>query len=63
MVWQQGYNPMGNMALSTMLAAVPVVVMLVGLGFLHLKAHIAASPHLALACRPTWRAKPPFWGA
>jgi lactate permease len=30
------------MVLSTLLAAVPVVVMLVGLGFLHLKAHIAA---------------------
>ena len=49
MVWQQGYNPMGNMALSTMLAAVPVVVMLVGLGFLHLKAHIAAAAGLFCA--------------
>lgn len=43
MIWQQTYNPLGNMALSTLLAAVPVVVMLVGLGFLHLKAHIAAA--------------------
>ncbi|MDD0811973.1 L-lactate permease [Curvibacter sp. RS43] len=42
MIWQQVYNPTGNMLLSTLLAAVPVVVMLVGLGFLHLKAHIAA---------------------
>lgn len=49
MVWQQAYNPMGNMALSTLLAAVPVVVMLVGLGFLHLKAHIAAAAGLASA--------------
>jgi lactate permease len=40
---------MGNMALSTLLAAVPVVVMLVGLGFLHLKAHIAAAAGLASA--------------
>jgi lactate permease len=33
---------MGSMMLSTLLAAVPVAVMLIGLGFLHLKAHIAA---------------------
>ncbi|MBV8618694.1 MAG: L-lactate permease [Curvibacter sp.] len=42
MIWQQVYNPTGSMLLSTLLAAIPVVVMLVGLGFLHLKAHIAA---------------------
>ncbi|MBS0510928.1 MAG: L-lactate permease [Proteobacteria bacterium] len=49
MVWQQVYNPFGNMALSTLTAAVPVVVMLVGLGFLHLKAHIAAAAGLLAA--------------
>lgn len=42
MVWQQIYDPFGNMIISTLLAAVPVVVMLVCLGFLHIKAHIAA---------------------
>ena len=42
MVWQQIYDPFGNMIISTALAAVPVVVMLVCLGFLHIKAHIAA---------------------
>ena len=47
MVWQQVYDPFHNMLISTLLAAVPVVVMLVGLGFLHLKAHIAAAAGLA----------------
>jgi len=37
------------MLLSTLLAAVPVVVMLVGLGFLHMKAHIAAGAGLVAA--------------
>ena len=49
MVWQQVYNPFSNMTLSTLTAAVPVVVMLVGLGFLHLKAHIAAAAGLIAA--------------
>jgi lactate permease len=49
MVWQQVYNPFNNMIISTLLAAVPVLVMLVGLGFLHLKAHIAAGAGLASA--------------
>ena len=49
MIWQQVYDPMGSTALSTLIAAIPVVVMLVGLGFLHLKAHIAAAAGLASA--------------
>ena len=49
MIWQQVYNPFGNMYLSTFLAAVPVVVMLVCLGFLHIKAHIAAGLGLIAA--------------
>jgi len=49
MVWQQVYNPFGNMVISTLLAAVPVVVMLVALGFLHIKAHIAAGLGLLAA--------------
>ena len=42
MTWQQVYNPFGSMVVSTALAAIPVVVMLVCLGILHIKAHIAA---------------------
>jgi len=42
MVWQQIYDPFGNPVLSTIMAAVPVVVMLVSLAFLHFKAHLAA---------------------
>jgi lactate permease len=49
MTWQQIYDPFGSMAISTALAAVPVVVMLVGLGFLHLKAHVAAGLGLLAA--------------
>lgn len=49
MVWQQVYDPFGSMFISTLLGAVPVVVMLVGLGFLHMKAHIAAGAGLVAA--------------
>jgi lactate permease len=49
MVWQQIYDPMGNFILSTVLAAIPVVVMLAALAFFHIKAHIAAGLGLAAA--------------
>jgi len=49
MVWQQVYDPFNNMVVSTLLAAIPVVVMLVALGFMHIKAHIAAGLGLVAA--------------
>ena len=49
MVWQQDYDPMGSMVLSTLLAALPVVAMLMALGVLHIKAHFAAGIGLIAA--------------
>ncbi|MDI3392309.1 L-lactate permease [Pseudomonas sp. V98_8] len=49
MVWQQIYDPFNNPVLSTLMAAVPVVVMLAALAFFHVKAHLAALFALASA--------------
>jgi lactate permease len=42
MIWQQVYDPFNNAVLSTLCAGIPVVVLLGGLAFLHLSAHMAA---------------------
>ena len=49
LVWPQIYDPVGNPVLSTLMAAVPVVVMLAALAFFHVKAHLAALLALASA--------------
>ncbi len=49
MSWSQVYDPMRSVVLSTMFAALPVVVLLGSLAFLRLQAHIAALAGLASA--------------
>src|SRR5687767_12721122 len=41
-MWAQGYDPFGNPLMSTLTAAVPVVVLLGSIAFLKMKAHVAA---------------------
>ncbi|HEX9290841.1 MAG TPA: L-lactate permease [Anaeromyxobacteraceae bacterium] len=49
MTWTQVYAPLGNLYLSALVAAIPVVVLLGALAFFHMKAHRAALLALALA--------------
>ena len=46
-MWSQVYNPLQNILLSALVAAIPIVVLLGALGVFHLKAHIAALLGLA----------------
>ena len=47
--WLQGYNPVGSWQLSTLIAALPVVVLLGSMAILRLKAHVAAIAGLITA--------------
>jgi lactate permease len=49
MTWTQVYNPIGNLYLSALAAAIPVVILLGSLAFFHVKAHVAALLGLAAA--------------
>src|SRR5579883_3397800 len=49
MPWPQNYDPLGHAALSTVMAALPVVVLLGSIAVLRIRIHLAALGGLAIA--------------
>ncbi|MEO5804742.1 MAG: L-lactate permease [Verrucomicrobiota bacterium] len=53
-IWFQNYDPLHNAVLSTMVAAVPVVVLLGSIAFLKIRIHLAALLGLLVAVLIAW---------
>ena len=49
MTWTQNYNPLGHALLSTLVAALPIIVLLGAIAWLHIRIHFAALLGLGLA--------------
>jgi lactate permease len=49
MIWLQNYDPFGNVFLSTVIASLPVVILLAAIAWLHIRVHVAAAVGLAVA--------------
>lgn len=49
-MWNQACDPVANQALSTLLTALPIIVLLGSLGFRRIPAHCAAQGYAILTC-------------